>query len=115
MTLGSLLDEDLEKLERLGLLRIGADDEEQEQLQVAPPVRSVLHRGAPWFEDLVEDSLLGKIKRQRGGHVSRDVAVEWEIVEWTDEQDDEDATLTTPGKRKLGEMVDGPGDVQMGS
>lgn len=40
-------------------------------------------RGIPYFEEMVENSRLGRIKRQKGGHTSRDgtTSVQWEVVE----------------------------------
>lgn len=71
-------------------------------------------RGAPWFEEIVENTRLGKIKQQRGGHASNDgsVRVEWEVVEWTGEEeaedaDDEGVAAAATGKRKLGELEGG--------
>jgi hypothetical protein len=70
------------------------------------------NRGAPWFEELVEDSRLGRFKQQRGGHTSHDgsVKVEWEVMEWT-EGDDADDEGTSAGKRKAGELESG--DMEM--
>jgi hypothetical protein len=41
------------------------------------------NRGMPYFEEMVENSRLGRIKRQKGGHTSRDgrMMVQWEVVE----------------------------------
>ena len=41
------------------------------------------NRGMPYFEEMVENSRLGRIKRQKGGHTSRDgsTSVQWEVVE----------------------------------
>ena len=49
-------------------------------------------RGVPYFEDLVSDSRLGRIKRRGGGGVSGDgsVRVKWEIVEIGDWDEDEE-------------------------
>jgi hypothetical protein len=107
VTLGSLIDEDLEQLSALGLL----DDVEEEELQ-KPATKSTVprtsvdemtYRGAPWFEDLVEDSALGRVRRQRGGHTSADGSVQstWEIVEWNSADGDESGN----GKRKIGQMA----------
>ena len=112
LTLGSLLNEDLERLGELGLLDPG--DEDSQEAQETPkvertatqfrPARGAAHRGAPWFEELVEDSRLGRIKRQKGGHTSEDgrKSVEWEIVEWTEDSNEEGGM--TPSKRKHGVM-----------
>ena len=72
------------------------------------PTQGVEHRGAQWFEELVEDSLLGRIKRQKGKHMSTDgrTQVEWEVVEWTaDSEDTSEASTLGTGKRKLGEVL----------
>ncbi|KAF1954579.1 hypothetical protein CC80DRAFT_417528 [Byssothecium circinans] len=109
LTVGSLLDEDQALLGQLGYLPGGdSSDEEthaagpsrQSQLQTQP--RTVMARGAPWFEEMVEHTRLGRFKQQRGGHTSWDgnAKVEWEVMEWT-EGDDADDEGTAPGKRKL--------------
>lgn len=111
ITVGSLLSEDQELLGKLGLLPSGdsSEDEAEEPARVRTVIRSEPQvGGAPWFEELVESTRLGRIKQQRGGHSSRDgrVTVEWEVVEWT-EGDDNEAL----GKRKLGDLEGG--DVAM--
>jgi len=70
-------------------------------------------RGVPWFEEMVENTRLGRFKQQRGGHSSRDgsVRVEWEVMEWT-EADDADDEGAVPGKRKIGELQE-DGDMEM--
>lgn len=80
VTVGSLLDEDQTLLAGLGYLPVtddGDDDDnddmELEAAEVVPPQSSHMQigrqrdGGAPWFEELVERSALGKIKQQRGG------------------------------------------------
>lgn len=111
LTVGSLLDEDQALLGQLGFLPSGDSSDEDSAIVAGPSkLRSVVRtepqsRGAPWFEEIVENTRLGRIKQQRGGHSSRDgsVKVEWEVVEWT-EADDADDEGTTPGKRKIGEV-----------
>lgn len=46
-------------------------------------VRRMQNRGIPYFEEMVENSRLGRIKRQKGGHTSQDgrMTVQWEVVE----------------------------------
>ncbi|KAF2401913.1 hypothetical protein EJ06DRAFT_555533 [Trichodelitschia bisporula] len=115
LTLGSLLDEDLDLLEGMGLLPSSDNEEEVEQTTQtvrSPPSQVVAPRGAPWFESMVRDSRLGKFKRSRGGHTSRDgsVKVAWEVVEWTGEDDNESSN---GGKRKFNEAEEGASDVHM--
>jgi hypothetical protein len=97
-------------LEEAGTLQLEDEDEsgEGEQMEVArlfEPVAGTMHRGAPWYESLVEDTPLGRVKRQKGRHTSGDgaVEIEWEVVEWTEGNDDNEGS-TTPGKRKIGEV-----------
>jgi hypothetical protein len=49
-------------------------------------------RGMPYFEEMVENSRLGRIKRQKGGHTSADgrTKVQWEILEIGGGAEDED-------------------------
>jgi len=117
LTLGSLIDEDLDRLGDLGLLD-GVDNEnEGNAIASATPVSGTrqiiarsnnsagLHnRGAPWFEDLVEDSPLGRIRRQKGGQASQDgsVVYEWEVVEWSSADQD------TATKRKISDVEGSP-------
>lgn len=64
-------------------------------------------RGAPWFEEIVQNTGLGRLKQQRGGHSGNGVHVEWEVVEWTeegDDADDEGQHGTTSTKRKIGDI-----------
>ncbi|KAF2666619.1 hypothetical protein BT63DRAFT_427054 [Microthyrium microscopicum] len=108
LTLGSLLDDDLDQLEALGILDLdNSEEEEAKEEDTSARKNSVFdspqlsaHRGAPWFEEAVEDTKLGRIKRQKGGYASADgsESVEWEVMEWTSTEDD-----TNSGKRKLEE------------
>ncbi|KAL8840179.1 MAG: hypothetical protein Q9205_006113 [Flavoplaca limonia] len=67
----------------------------------APKEREI--RGAPWFEDMIEGSQLGQIKRKRGGYSSADgrSKVNWEVVEYTSEPGDNG---NNSGKRKLSQV-----------
>lgn len=49
----------------------------------ARSLQRMRNRGLPYFEEMVENSRLGRIKRQKGGALSADgrTTVEWEIVE----------------------------------
>ena len=118
MTLGSLVDDDLDRLGNLGIL---AEEESengravsahtQQALSNFRNVRGAANRGVPWFEDLVEDSQLGRIRRQKGGHTSADgtMSMEWEVVEWSSADQEGDGLS---GKRKIGE-VEGPNEMEM--
>ena len=145
MTLSSLLNESLDRLESLrilpesdsdedsvrspteGLVRGGTIDDEDHiptnedepggvdtppagattvpvrtsQQRAAAPHR--MHsRGVPYFEEMIEHSRLCRIKRQRGGHTSRDgtSSVQWEIVEIGGEVPTSNATATEPSGSK---------------
>jgi hypothetical protein len=126
LTLGSLLREDLQDLEEMGLIPEESDEEEdankepesekkqqQQQITTAPNKSDVLRQsyGVPWFDGLVEGTRLGNMRRKHGIRHSGDgnVRVEWEIIEYSDgsgnSQDDEDVNvdMPTPGsnsKRK---------------
>ena len=60
----------------------------------------------PWFEGLVEGSRLGRVTRKAVGVGEGSVRVEWEVVEWTEEEDGEGGgeRAASPRKRKLGEV-----------
>lgn len=116
LTVGSLLDEDQELLAELGFLHNDSSDDDEESRASAAPARSNTSRevsrsepaarGAPWFEEIVRNTSLGRFKQQRGGHTESGVKVEWEVVEWT-EADDASAGAEahgTPSKRKHGEV-----------
>ena len=64
----------------------------------------------PWFEEIIEGSELGRLRRRRGGKTSADgnTRVEWEIVDFNDEEGD---TGIGTGKRKIGEFEEGGGVV----
>jgi hypothetical protein len=111
VTVGSLLGQDQDLLGKLGFLPSGdSSDEDAGSVGGPSKLRSVVYsepqaRGAPWFEELVENTRLGRIKQQRGGHSSHDgrVRVEWEVVEW-EEGDDADDEGGSPSKRKYREV-----------
>jgi hypothetical protein len=114
LTVGSLLDSDQELLEELGLLpHSDSSDEETTTTVTGPPrasnTQTVLRsepsaRGAPWFEEIVRNTRLGRFKQQRGGHSTSGVQVEWEVTEWTEADEADDEGLATPSKRKIGEV-----------
>lgn len=121
LTVGSLLDEDQELLAELGFLPTAESSDEDNAIPVRTTnnntSRSIARsepqsRGAPWFEEIVQNSRLGRFKQQRGGHSSSGVHVEWEIVEWTEADDADDESHATPSKRKIGD-VDAGDDTEM--
>ena len=85
VTLGSLWSESLNVLEKLGWLDDESSEEEEGSSDgrlARPTAGSMRNRGMPYFEELVEDSRLGKIKRRRGGHVDAEGReVQWEVTE----------------------------------
>ncbi|KAI6894241.1 hypothetical protein KC318_g10958 [Hortaea werneckii] len=119
VTLGSLLNESLDLLETLQLYgdleedsASGLDQDEDEnsserigggamapasassmmpQQRGSTMVHRMQNRGMPYFEEMVENSRLGRIKRQRGGQSSTDGTsrVEWEVIEMGGEDEDE--------------------------
>ncbi|ESZ93726.1 hypothetical protein SBOR_5911 [Sclerotinia borealis F-4128] len=107
LTLGSLASSDLRDLEELGLLPKEALEDAQNDKQT---IESVISRtenngggeqGLPWFETMVQGSRLGKMRTSRGTRTSNGrIKVDWEIVEWTAEDEDGLTSITT-GKRKL--------------
>ncbi|KAI8634940.1 hypothetical protein F5Y19DRAFT_131064 [Xylariaceae sp. FL1651] len=109
LTLGSLLTEDLHGLQELDLL---PDYTEHGEMKVEPttmpqPGRELIGRettSIPWFETLISGSHLGNMHTTRSVQQSRDgsVRVEFEITEWTAEDDAEGETSesSTTGKRK---------------
>lgn len=120
LTLGSLMHEDLHDLEDLGLIPDETDSDESgqdldtEKAVDTKPDQSagVLQQsfGVPWFEELVQGTKLGKMRRRQGGGQSQDgnVQVQWEIIEYSDNGAEEDIDMATPssGKRKLDERDD---------
>lgn len=128
LTLGSLESEDLGDLEDLGLLPGSDDEAETPQGAITPAEPAGLasqdagtrirddhrrevvpHRGRetlgglPWFDTLIEGSRLGTIRRHKGTGRSRDgtVRVEWEVVEYTEDDSGDDSQRF--GKRKFDE------------
>jgi hypothetical protein len=96
VTLGSLWGESLNLLGELGWLEEESSEEEVEgrgERVVRRTAGSMSNRGMPYFEELVEDSKLGKIKRRRGGHVDAEGReVQWEVTE-IEGGDDGDAVM----------------------
>jgi hypothetical protein len=61
----------------------GPDSPERARQLSTQSSHSMQGRGMPYFEEMVENSRLGRIKRQRGGQTSQDgrTVVQWEILE----------------------------------
>lgn len=59
------------------------EDPERSRQVSTQSTHSMQGRGLPYFEEMVENSRLGRIKRQRGGQASEDgrAVVQWEILE----------------------------------
>ncbi|EEY22561.1 conserved hypothetical protein [Verticillium alfalfae VaMs.102] len=121
LTLASLAGEDLRDLEDMGLLpeledtrSPEAEPEPDSEPEPEPDVESenksgvrtvqIARRAAsnresqsvPWFNSLVEGSRLGKTVRQGHSITERrngTTTVEWEIVEWTEDDDDRDGNV----------------------
>jgi hypothetical protein len=114
VTLGSLASDDLRDLELLGLLpKEALNDAENEKAQInsvanvsETALSHYITEDLPWFETLVHGSKLGKMKTGRGRKSggNEQWTVEWEIVEWTAE--DEDSKNASAAKRKAAELDD---------
>ena len=124
VNLSSLKSDSLEWLEDTGFLSDAGKDHEEKPEAVGEEPRDSREvaasghgrevRGTPWFEEMIEGSELGRIKRMRGGESSADgkTTVEWEITEF--ESNEGDGGTTGTGKRKHGSLGDG-NDVEMKS
>lgn len=117
VSIGSLKRDSLEKLKEAGLLAGTEENEEAETSDWNEERKETMKRkhtreliGTPWFEEMIQGSELGKVKRRRGGQSSLDgrSKVEWEIVEFT--ADDEENSIVDTGKRKINVSGD---DIEM--
>lgn len=121
LTLGSLLQEDLQDLEDLGLIpeeNEGEGDEQDKRKEKEGSTRNqgiALRQsfGVPWFDGMVEGTRLGRLRRTHGIKHSGDgaVKVEWEIIEQSDAPEggdgvDVESSSGLPGKRKLQDRED---------
>ena len=119
--MGSLRRDSMERLENAGFLPGGGSGN---HAMVQTPTGATKRaanlgqgreiRGTPWFEEMIQGSELGRIKRRRGGETSSDghTKVEWEITEF--ESGEGDVPAASTGKRKLGSLDHGD-DVEMKS
>ena len=71
-------------------------------------------RHHPWFEESLEGSQLGRLRRRRGGDTSRNGSskVEWEIEEYEGNDDGDLVGVSGSVKRKI-ESVVGPDHIAM--
>lgn len=106
------MDEDQELLNTLGFFGDGSDSDDgaseakvshtdTDQATVRPNPQA---RGAPWFEEIVRNTSLGRFKQQRGRHSDNGVQVEWEVTEWMQGEDENGSGAATPSKRKIGHV-----------
>ncbi|KAL8804262.1 MAG: hypothetical protein Q9200_005896 [Gallowayella weberi] len=115
VNLASLRSESVERLADEGLLatpiRTVASHDQGTALDRTSTSEGREIHGAPWFQEMIEGSELGRIKRQRGGHTSGDgrKSVEWEVVEFSSEPKENG---NNTGKRKLDQVGKGK-DIEM--
>lgn len=78
------------------------DDLEQQSGRISQEAEV---KGAPWFEDMIKGSQLGRIRRRTGEHTSSDgkSRIEWEIIEV---EEDDGNSIQGTGKRKYAEQVE---------
>ncbi|KAL8657437.1 MAG: hypothetical protein Q9226_001909 [Calogaya cf. arnoldii] len=110
VNLGSLRRGSVDKLADQGLLpgsdaslESAMDQQDDTAIENTSPAEGREVRGAPWFENMIEGSQLGRIKRTRGGQSSADgrSKVSWEVVEYTSEPSE---TGNNTSKRKLSQV-----------
>lgn len=112
VNLSSLRGESLGLLAAMGLLPTGAEGEEggadggRGGLRGRGGEGVVEVRGQPWFEELIEGSELGRLRRKMGGQTSMDgkTRVEWEVVEFESEGTGDVEGGSGGGKRKHGDV-----------
>lgn len=137
--MGSLCREDLGDLEEMGLVpgspvsesdtfelpsgRRRGPDQATDEVNPAPVTTSTTRQpvgretlSIPWIDSIVEGSSLGgRLKKTKGTRQSADgtARIEWEIVEYNDDQDDDNAddgeagsSSSNNGKRKRGDRDD---------
>lgn len=105
VSLGSLRSESVEALESAGFLSGNRKADEDTNTTKIGHGREV--RGTPWFEEMIEGSELGRMRRRRRGRTGADgkTKVELEIMEF--EGDDGEGGLVGGEKRKLDRVGEG--------
>lgn len=127
VTLGSLDNEDIHALESMGLVpTLESDDlaekgwparsnEGETSLTTTKDVPPTLDNAmelfirefseVPWFDALVDGSILGKLTKKNKRKPGR-VAVQWEVIEWPDSgaQSEDSGRGEPSGKRKFGDF-----------
>jgi len=124
VTLGSLWGDDVKVLEEMGVLPGESEESEGEE-----EGEEVYVLGEDWFGKMVEGSRLARVlTKQKPSHLAThsyihhhtassqpqshqitisksNIKVEWEIVEWSSDDEDPDAATKTPStKRKISEI-----------
>lgn len=111
--------ESLERLRDAGFLSSMGETENRDthggdepKSEVAKTDHGTKLLGTAWYEEMIEGSKLGRIKRRRGGQSGLDGRrpVEWEVMEFLDDEDD--SRIQGLGKRKI-ELVGNEDDVEM--
>ncbi|KAL2271850.1 hypothetical protein VTJ83DRAFT_1221 [Remersonia thermophila] len=133
LALGSLLPSDLRDLEEFGVLLPTPPSESPPSAPGSPRLPEAedaagdavgVVGGLPWFDELVEGSRLGRMRRSGGAGTAAaggegrrtTVRVAWEVTEWTEGEDAAAAAAAaaaasgeSPRKRKLEEVTGGSG------
>ena len=113
--MGSLESDSIQALNDAGVLP-KAEDKDMHSTSKDGHVELIEHqgereiKGQPWFEEMIEGSELGRLRRRRGGQTSADgrTKVEWEVVDYSmDEVGDVTDNGSGNGKRKIGDLEDG--------
>lgn len=112
VSFASLKNESVERLDDAGFLSTREDFETNilqmdfdSKGQYGESSQEAEMKGAPWFEDMIRGSQLGRIRRRTGEHSSSDgkSRIEWEIIEV---EDDDGSSIQGTGKRKYAEEVE---------
>ena len=112
VNLKTLRSESFDRLEDAGFLSgVSSEDEKEGTRESSKEPKHVTAigqgrevQGSPWFEEMIEGSQLGRLRRRRGGQSSSDgsTRVEWEVTEFDSGEADEGSVNNN--KRKLGSL-----------